>query len=128
MGNIGAGEILVIGILALIVLGPDKLPEAARKVGQVISELRKVSSGFQAELRDALHEPVDVTSTRSPTPKATPAPVPDPDAGVPDGSAIDPGDVAPGSVGPAPDGTSGDEPDDGRPGSNGSVSGDGPVG
>jgi sec-independent protein translocase protein TatB len=98
MGTIGAGEILVIALIALIVLGPDKLPEAARKVGQVIAEVRKVSSGFQAELRDALHEPVDGTppptsgSTikRSPTPKAPPPP--DPDAGTADGTAIDPSD------------------------------------
>lgn len=94
MPSIGAGEILVVALVALIVLGPDKLPEAARKIGQVIAEVRKVSSGFQAELRDALHEPVEgapPTMKRSPTPTATPAPV-DPDADTADGAAIDPAD------------------------------------
>ncbi len=46
-------------LVALIVLGPSKLPEAARKVGQAMNEFRRMSSGFQAELRDAL-DPVDI--------------------------------------------------------------------
>ncbi|HUF32366.1 MAG TPA: Sec-independent protein translocase protein TatB [Acidimicrobiales bacterium] len=77
MLNVGTGELLVVLFVALVVLGPDKLPQAARKVGQVVSEVRKVSSGFQAELRDAMKEPVQGNPTieRSPTPMATPPPV-----------------------------------------------------
>lgn len=48
---------MVILLVALIVLGPEKLPDAVRKTGRVVGELRKMSSGFQAELRDALDEP-----------------------------------------------------------------------
>lgn len=59
MFNIGAGELLVICLVALIVLGPDKLPEAARKAGELMSQVRKYSSGFQSELRNALDEPVE---------------------------------------------------------------------
>src|SRR5690606_33429751 len=44
----------VILLVALIVLGPDKLPGAVRKVGQVMAEVRKVSNGFQAEMRTAM--------------------------------------------------------------------------
>ncbi len=44
--------------MALIVLGPNKLPEVARQVGKAMGEIRKLSAGFQAELRDALEEPV----------------------------------------------------------------------
>lgn len=54
MFNVGGGEVLVILLVALIVLGPDKLPGAVRKVGQVVSEVRKVSAGFQAEMRTAM--------------------------------------------------------------------------
>jgi sec-independent protein translocase protein TatB len=77
--NVGTGELLVVLLVALIVLGPDKLPQAARKVGQVMAEVRKVSSGFQSELRDAMKEPVEGTPTteRSPTPKAPPPVAPD---------------------------------------------------
>ena len=58
MGSIGAPEILVILVVALLVLGPDRLPDAARTAGRVLSEVRRLSSGFQAELRDAIQTPV----------------------------------------------------------------------
>ncbi len=54
MFNVGGGEILVIMVLALIVLGPDKLPEAARQAGKYLSEFRRMSHGFQQEIRDAM--------------------------------------------------------------------------
>ena len=54
MFNVGAGEIAVILVLALIVLGPDKLPSAARQAGKYLSEFRRMSEGFQRELRDAM--------------------------------------------------------------------------
>lgn len=54
MFNIGGAELLVIMLIALIVLGPDKLPEAARKFGNVLSELRRMSRGFRQELEGAL--------------------------------------------------------------------------
>jgi sec-independent protein translocase protein TatB len=57
-------EFMVILLVALIVLGPEKLPDAVRKTGRVVGELRKMSSGFQAELRDAFDEPYrDVKGT-----------------------------------------------------------------
>jgi sec-independent protein translocase protein TatB len=62
--NIGGGELIVILVIALIVLGPDKLPDAVRRAGRLYGELRRMSSGFQAELRDALDEPMrEVRST-----------------------------------------------------------------
>ncbi len=54
MFNVGGGEILVILLVALIVLGPAQLPKAARQVGQVMTDIRRVSSGFQRELTSAL--------------------------------------------------------------------------
>jgi sec-independent protein translocase protein TatB len=54
MGNVGGGEVLVILLVALLVLGPQRLPEAARQVGKAFAEFRKVSTGFQRELRSAL--------------------------------------------------------------------------
>jgi len=56
MFNVGAGEVLVILLIALIVLGPDKLPDAARKVGNVMGELRRMSQGFQNEMRSAFDD------------------------------------------------------------------------
>lgn len=63
MFNVGTPEMLVILLVALIVLGPDKLPAAARKVGQVAGELRRLSSGFQDDLRGAMQEPFTDAAT-----------------------------------------------------------------
>lgn len=71
MGSIGAPEILVILVVALIVLGPERLPEAARQVGRFVGELRRIGAGFQAEVREAMN--VSPTSQR-----AVPAPPPGP--------------------------------------------------
>jgi sec-independent protein translocase protein TatB len=56
--NLSGSEIVVILLLALIVLGPEKLPEAIRKFGRVYSEIRKISNGFQSEFKNAFDEPM----------------------------------------------------------------------
>ncbi len=61
MGSVGASELLIILLVALLVLGPERLPEAARQVGRAIGELRRMSAGFQAEIRDALEPPAPGT-------------------------------------------------------------------
>ena len=58
MFNVTGGELVIILLVALIVLGPEKLPDAIRKVGRVYAELRRMSAGFQSELKDALDEPM----------------------------------------------------------------------
>lgn len=54
MFNVGGGEIIVILLLALLLLGPEKLPETARKVGKFLAEVRRVTSGFEEEVRSAM--------------------------------------------------------------------------
>ena len=54
MFNVGGPEILVILVVALLILGPDQLPKAMRTFGNVMAEIRKVSGGFQAEMRKAM--------------------------------------------------------------------------
>jgi sec-independent protein translocase protein TatB len=56
MFNIGPMELVAILAVALIVLGPNRLPEAVRTVGRVVGELRRISSGFQDELRNAFED------------------------------------------------------------------------
>jgi sec-independent protein translocase protein TatB len=80
MFNVGAGELLVILLIALIVLGPEKLPETARKIGNVVGELRRMSNGFQNEMRAAMDEmarpPLETVKDEKPVdgpaPEATP--------------------------------------------------------
>lgn len=45
-------------LIALIVLGPEKLPDAIRKFGRAYAEFKKMANGFQGELREALDEPM----------------------------------------------------------------------
>ena len=86
MGNIGGPEILVVLIVALLVLGPNKLPEAARSMGKAMAEFRRVTGGLQAEMRDAMDqlenevkgttEPPAIPSPPAPTPPPASSPVP----------------------------------------------------
>ena len=58
MFNLSGSEIVFLLLIALIVLGPEKLPEAVRKFGKTYAEVKKMSSGFQSELKSALDEPM----------------------------------------------------------------------
>ena len=56
--NLGPGEVIVILVAGLVVLGPEKLPDMLRKAGRLYGELRRMANGFQSELRDAFDEPM----------------------------------------------------------------------
>jgi Tat protein translocase TatB subunit len=71
-------EIALILAIALIVVGPERLPEVMRTVGKVLRELRLASNTVLHELTDVLEEP----PTKKPPPTLTQptAPKPDPPA------------------------------------------------
>lgn len=50
MLNIGGPELLIILLVALVVLGPERLPGAARQIGRTVNQLRSMAQGFQKEL------------------------------------------------------------------------------
>jgi Tat protein translocase TatB subunit len=52
--SLGPAEILMILVVALIVLGPKRLPEAGRQIGRALAEVRRWSQDMQTELRDAV--------------------------------------------------------------------------
>ncbi|NNE10995.1 MAG: hypothetical protein HKN41_01985 [Ilumatobacter sp.] len=58
MFNLQGSELVIILLLALVVLGPEKLPDAMRRAGQFFAELKKMSAGFQSEFRAAVDEPM----------------------------------------------------------------------
>lgn len=47
--GVGPGELFLILIIALLVLGPGKLPEVGRTLGRFVRELRKTASDFTAD-------------------------------------------------------------------------------
>ena len=61
MFNVGGPEILLVLLVALVVLGPEQLPKAMRTFGNAMAQVRKLSNGFQDEMRSAMNT-MDITA------------------------------------------------------------------
>ena len=57
--KLGFWEILVILIVALLVIGPDKLPYYTKKLGLALKEFRKVSEDVTKEVRESVIDPLE---------------------------------------------------------------------
>jgi sec-independent protein translocase protein TatB len=55
--NIGTAELILIFIIALIVVGPRRLPEIGREIGKILSDIRKMSQEFTTDLTRELEAP-----------------------------------------------------------------------
>lgn len=56
MFNVGGLELVAIGLVALVVLGPDRLPGALRQAGSLLGQLRRMSDSFRIDMTAALAE------------------------------------------------------------------------
>jgi TatA/E family protein of Tat protein translocase len=88
MFGIGAPELIVILVVALVVLGPKRLPEIAQALGRAFGEFRKATSDLSEELTNArsmLEEEVRMAERQARTiqppapPPQAPAPAATPD-------------------------------------------------
>ncbi len=71
--QLGPAEILVVLVIALLVFGPNKLPEVGRQVGQAYRELRKFQRSLSSELSDAFADDVtDLSDGAAPAPALPP--------------------------------------------------------
>lgn len=52
MFGLGFGELIVVGLIALIFIGPKKLPELAKGLGKGIREFQNAAKGFSDQLQD----------------------------------------------------------------------------
>jgi sec-independent protein translocase protein TatB len=55
MFGLGFGEIVIVAILALVLLGPDKLPEAAKMLGKTLQDLKKATDGLKGQLESEMY-------------------------------------------------------------------------
>ena len=77
MFGIGMPELIIILAVALLVLGPKKLPEIARSLGRGMAEFRRASSELRNTLTAPLDEPPEAPAPK-PGPKSEPAEAPAP--------------------------------------------------
>ncbi len=56
MFDIGWGELVLIGLVALIVIGPKELPTVLRTAGQWMGRVKRMASEFQGQFQEALRE------------------------------------------------------------------------
>ena len=56
MFDIGWGELVLIGLVALIVVGPKELPTVLRTAGQWMGRVKRMASEFQGQFQEALRE------------------------------------------------------------------------
>ena len=60
MFGLGFSEIAIIGVLALILLGPEQLPDLARKLGRFINDLKRTTDGIKEEFKSSGINPTNL--------------------------------------------------------------------
>ena len=94
MFGIGAGELLLLLVLALLVLGPERMPRLARDLGKTVGDLRRTSDELKQEFLNADAVIDRAAKLGDPEPAAAPAALADP--------ALLPGGAAPETAADAP--------------------------
>ncbi len=56
MFEFDAGKLIIIGIVALIVIGPKELPRVLRQLGQAVGKMRRMAAEFQGQFMEAMRE------------------------------------------------------------------------
>ena len=72
MFGIGGWEMLLIGVVALLVFGPKRLPELARSMGKGLAEFRRASSDLRRSINLDLDLDLDPTHLSAPDPETQP--------------------------------------------------------
>lgn len=105
--NIGPGELILILVIALVVLGPGKLPDVAQSLGKSVREFRKAATDVTdaGKLDATATTPAQTTSVAPQTTSVAPPPppaAPDPDTNAADAPPREAGHGAAGSSGATP--------------------------
>jgi Tat protein translocase TatB subunit len=62
MFNMGLQEMIVLGVIALLVIGPKQLPEVARVIARLINEFKSATSDLTSSLTSVKHEAQDLAN------------------------------------------------------------------
>lgn len=57
LDSLTTGEVMIILVVALVVLGPDRLPEMARTIGAWVAKARRIAANLEGEMREVLDDP-----------------------------------------------------------------------
>ena len=74
MLGIGPEELLLVALLALLVLGPERLPKVMREMGKVVGDLRRTSDELRDEFLNADKLLAGKPGSTAPSAPASPAP------------------------------------------------------
>ena len=73
--GVGAGELFLIMVLALVVIGPERLPEVAGQIGRTVADLRRQANQLTGEFQRSLEVAVqERQEQKAPVPPVVPAP------------------------------------------------------
>ena len=56
--GINGGEFIILAVLAVVILGPEKLPEYAKKLANLVKEIRRMANGAKEQLREEVGDEV----------------------------------------------------------------------
>ena len=84
MPNIGPGELILILIIAIVFIGPGRLPDVGAALGKSIREFRKAST----DLTEATRVDTSPLPPAATPPSAAPAPTPEPSVPTPTASTV----------------------------------------
>ncbi|OUS39848.1 twin arginine-targeting protein translocase TatB, partial [Oleispira antarctica] len=67
MFDIGFSELMLVGVMGLIILGPERLPKAARTLGLMVGRVRNTISGFQLQIEQEVANQEIIEKLKDPT-------------------------------------------------------------
>jgi sec-independent protein translocase protein TatA len=91
MPQIGPAEMLMVAVIALIIFGPQRLPEIARTVGKAIAEFKRQATDLRSEFESGLNDD-ELPEDEKPAPPEVVAPTPGAPAAEADTVPTDPTD------------------------------------